>query len=119
MLVIVSRPRRHDQRTVGTEGGTERLDQAERPSLDRSYGSEGRVHEQDATPLDSKRAELVGYIGSTQFKPCGLALHHAPPLLLILCARREFLSCHCPRPVPLNSAWVGVWTVHIACSSKR
>ena len=55
----------HDQCAVGSEGGTKRLDQAERPSLDRSCGSEGRVHEQDPIPLDSKRAELVGYVGPT------------------------------------------------------
>lgn len=58
-LAIVSRPRGHGQRAIGTEGGTERLDQAERASLDRPYDPEGRVDEQDPTLPDTERAELA------------------------------------------------------------
>ena len=69
-LVVLPRPGRHHQRAAGTEGGTERFDQAERSSLDRSRSSEGRVRQQDTAFLDSERAELIGDLGPAQ-------LHHA------------------------------------------
>jgi hypothetical protein len=39
-FVVISRPGRHHQRAIGTEGSTERLDHAERSSLDRPCGPE-------------------------------------------------------------------------------
>ena len=69
-LVILPRPGRHHQGSVGTECVTERLNQAERPSLDRSGSPEGRVHQQDTAFLDSERAELISDLGPAQ-------LHHS------------------------------------------
>ena len=43
----------------GPTACAQRLDQPERPALDRSHGAEGRVHKQDAALLDAERAELV------------------------------------------------------------
>lgn len=79
-FVVIPRPRRHHQGAVGPEGITESLDQAERSSLDRPCGPEGCVYEQDTTLLHSEGAELIGYLGSAQLIPIGLALQQARPV---------------------------------------
>ena len=79
-FVIILRPRRHRQGAVGTEGVTERLDQADWSSLDRPYGAEGRVHEQHPAVLDSERAELIAYLGSAQFRHARLHFPRNSPI---------------------------------------
>jgi hypothetical protein len=81
-FVVIPRPGRHDQGAVAPEGITKGLDQAERPTFDRSYCSKGSVHEQDTSLLDTEGAELIGDFGSVQLFPTGSALHHALPSLL-------------------------------------
>ena len=77
-LVVVSGPGRHHQGAFGPDSVSERRDQAQRPSLDRSRGAEGRVHEQDIALPNSKRAELIRHFGCAQFAPALIHDGHLP-----------------------------------------
>jgi hypothetical protein len=56
--VVVGGRRQHDQRTVGTECGAQRLDQAARAAVDRAYRAEGRVDQQHAAVSNAERPQL-------------------------------------------------------------
>ena len=79
-IVVVSRPGRHHQGAVGTEGVTERLDQSDRPSLDRSYSPERRVCQQDTAFPDSELAELNGNLGAAHLRHSRLHFPRNSPI---------------------------------------
>lgn len=72
-LVVVPRPRGHDQRPGRTERQHERLDQPSGPAPDRLHSAERRVDEQDAALPDTECAELARELccGPDGHVPCG------------------------------------------------
>jgi hypothetical protein len=76
-LVVITRPGRHHQSALGPASVTERLDQAERSSLNRPGGPEGRVCEQHTARRDSESSELIGQLGSAQLSRGRFTSQHA------------------------------------------
>src|SRR5215216_2075234 len=63
-LIVVTRPRRHNDRPLVADRLAKCLDQAEWPVFDWSNGSIRRVDEQHAAGLHAERAKLFGDLGS-------------------------------------------------------